>query len=185
MKLFPDSSSTKCGLLNTLVKKSNKADLYLIPENTIAGNIQTLIDCTVNSNWASGHGSPYFTIFLNQSLIKISNVSLTRRNSDCYPNNASIEGNNKGDWIQICNLGISFSSSSETRVYSCASRTYYSSIRLKQYTSSGGYDYLEIHSFDVFGEMINSSEKRQICTKGCTNKFKHNITLVFLLIIYS
>ncbi len=93
MKLLPDTSNSRCGLLNSLVNKPNKEYLYNIPENSITGNIQTLIDCYI-----------YFTIFLHQNSFKISNVSLTRRNTDCYPKNSSIEGHEKDRRIKLLEL---------------------------------------------------------------------------------
>ena len=179
MKLFPEGSGSKCGLLNNLVSKSNKEFLYNIPENTISGNIQTLIDCQVDSDWASRRGTPYFTMYLHQNLIKISNVSITRRNNYAYPNISSIEGYEKDRWVKVCNLSVAFNSKRETRVYPCKSNKYFSLFRLSQQRSSGSYDYLEI---DLFGELIHYSEYRRVSFRKCSRTNIFLISMSVLLI---
>ena len=88
MILKPQNSSSKCGILNEFYHSKNSKLLYFIPENAHSepyyNRIQTVIDCTVDSDWPSSKGNRYFTINLLQHIIKPSHVSVTRRNNFIY-----------------------------------------------------------------------------------------------------
>ena len=171
MIIKPENSTSKCGILNKIYHMKNASLLYFIPENAYASchenHVQTLVDCNVDSDWPSAKGKKYFTINLYQHIIKPSTITITRRNNFAYPAAGVLEGMYLDKWREICNLKFSFSSPSQTITRTCRSNKFYNNFRLRQ-TSGNDDSYLEIHSFDVFGEFLHVSEYLTARIKRCT-----------------
>ena len=158
MLILPSETNKKCGLLNYLNEK-NKTNppTIFIPENRYTDNFNsdsTVIDCNYESDWASSTTDQSISFKLNNYKIIPYYVSITRRRDYAYPDLSRLEGFDITGWTNICNLSFSFETYSETRIQSCKGTKYYSSLRLLQDHSSSALNYMEFHSFDIFGSLI-------------------------------
>ena len=183
MKILPSSETDKCGLLNVLYNNPNKQYLYNITENAHSDayieNVQKVIDCKTNAGWPSSVSNPYFEITLYQLAIKPSHISLTRRNDYNYPAGAVLQGFYHSKWEDICATSITFTTVNEVALRRCKSYKFYTAFRYKQTLNSGSLQYIEFHSFDIFGEMQYFDQ-----IKNCThNRYsRRTVHLVFIMI---
>ena len=184
MRITPNSDSDKCGLLNSLFNDPNKNYLYNIPENAYAstwnGTIQNLIDCKTSANWPSSESEPYFQINLFQLAIKPEKISVTRRNTCSYPAEAVLEGLYRSKWEEVCQTSITYKSSGEVVVRKCKSNRYYTAFRYRQTKNSYTCKYIELHSFDIFGEMNYFDLIRKCTNNHC---LRRNSNYAFIIII--
>lgn len=184
MKLLPSSSTDRCGLLNGLYNDENKDLLYNIPENAISvgfyGTIQSLINCNVDSQWPSNVSTPYFEIKLYQVAIKPRYLSIGRRVNCAYPAQAVLEAFYNSKWNSVCNVdSINFDSTS-TVIRNCKSDSFYSHFRFRQIKNSHACEYIELGSFDIFGDILYINEINKQTLKSCGRK-TFSFSLVFVL----
>ena len=159
MKLFPSSTDQKCGLLNFLNKKNNSLSPTLyVPENCHSQNSNptyTLVNCEIDSDWASSTSDPSFSIQLYNYRILPYYVSFTRRNRANYPKQSKLQGRDVDKWVDICEINLAYTKVSETKVQSCKSQRYFSSFRvLQSHSSLSTLEYIEIDNFDIFGDIL-------------------------------
>ena len=189
MKILPNSSNDRCGLLNSLFHNESKTSLYEIPENAYdsyhSGRIQNVINCETYANWASNPNAPYFTIQLFQVAIKPNSVVLTRRNNVGYPKVAVLEGYRYSQWTEICRVSFSFSESREVSIKQCRSSNYFTQFRFRQIENSGSITYIELDSFDIFGELIYIYDFKKASARNCPNSnMRLSIHILIILTSY-
>ena len=159
ISLIPKGND-KCGLLNNIINMENGSSLINIPENaysaTYLNRIQTIVNCSHDSDWPSNPSTPYLSFDLIKHFIKPTHISVTRRSSASYPTSLVLEAPSSDDWIQICSVSVNFVSSDEILTLPCSSNRFFSTLRLRQTQNSNSLTYLELNSFDIFGYMVNN-----------------------------
>ena len=159
ISLIPKGND-KCGLLNRIINMENGSSLINIPENAhspaFVNRIQTIVNCSHDSDWPSNSSTPYLSFDLINHFIKPTHVSITRRFSAGYPILLVLEAPSSGDWIQICSISTNFVSRNEVLTLPCSSNRFFSTFRLSQTQNSNSLTYLEFNSFDIFGYMVTN-----------------------------
>ena len=155
--ILPDGNE-KCGLLNSFYPTNGLSQNVFIQENfrssTFMGRVQTIFNCSHNSDWASSSSIPYIEFKLLYHFIRPTNITLSRRTGCSYANQVALETQSSDGWTTICSGSITYTNPSEAKTITCISDKYYSSFRIRQTSNSNSLSYFELSSFDIFGYMI-------------------------------
>ena len=155
------NGNEKCGLLNDLYSINEANQMIIVQENyhsnPFIGRIQTIFNCSHNSDWASSSSTPYVEFKLLYHLIRSTNITISRRTVCAYANQVVLETQSSSGWTPICSGSITYTNPSETKTIPCISDKFYSSFRIRQISNSDSISYMELSSFDIFGYMIVSN----------------------------